>query len=288
VVCIGTMLPLRAYGCLCFSTPMCSQVETYTESGAVFVGRVVDVWPPRQKLTTESQHLSLSVLRHLILRRWHGALSAEEERYIRTTPDRAAIEFRYAIMQRVRFVVSEVLAGPQVCEVYTDASSCGYRFELSREYLVNSGREGPRYRTGACSRTSRVESDDAVEDLKALRAWKSGRPLPPRIYGRIDSPDLRMDTRVHVIDDREEHTVLLAANGRFSFDGLEKTKYRFQVQDGRGKGERLVDLSHLSCFEAFPWFDGVWHVAGSPVVLDSHPTPQILDPPPLRPGPLQQ
>jgi hypothetical protein len=268
VVCISAMLGTRAYGCFCVSTPMCSQVETYRESSAVFVGRVVDVWPPRQELANESEHLSLSMLRHLILQRWHGALSAEEEQYIRAAPDRAALELRYALIQRVRFVVNEVLAGPRVREIYTDGSSCGYRFEQGQDYLVNSVRDGPRFQTGACSRTSRVESADAVEDLKALRAWKSGRRLPPRIYGRIDSADLRTDTRVRLINDRKEYALSLGADGRFSLDGLEKTKYRLRIQDGRGKGERAIDLSTFGCFEAAPWFDGVWHIAGSPLQPD--------------------
>jgi hypothetical protein len=133
---------------------------------------------------------------------------------------------------------------------------------------VNSVRGGSRYQTGACSRTSKVESDDAVEDLRALRVWKSGRRLPPRIYGRIDSSDLRTDTRVRLINDRKEYSISPGADGRFSFDGLEKTKYRLQIEDGRGNGERVINLATFGCFEATPWFDGAWHVAGSPVQPD--------------------
>lgn len=225
-ICTYAMLSPPASGCLCFSTPMCGQVESLPKSDAVFVGSVVDVWPSRKSLSTASRRLPLPALRRLILQRWRGALSSEEEEYIRTTQDRDAIESRYAIMQRVRFVVSEGFVGPPISEVYTDVSSCGYRFEPGRVYLVNSSRDGTRYRTGACWRTSQVESDDALEDLKTLRAWKSGAPLPPRIYGRIHSADLRTDTRVRLKDDREERSVPLSANGRFSIDNLEKKQYR--------------------------------------------------------------
>jgi hypothetical protein len=283
-----TVLSTPAFGCFCSSTPMCSHIETYTQSSAVFVGRVVDVWPSREAIASESRRLQLPALRHLILQRWHGVLSAEEEGYIRTTQNKDAIESRYAIMQRVLFEVSEGFVGPQVREVYTDATSCGYRFELGSVYLVNSSREGARFRTGACSRTSRVESDDAVEDLKALRAWKSGRPLPPRIYGHIGSASLRIDTRVDLKDDRDDRSVLLGVDGRFWIEDLEKKQYRLQVEDARGKGERVIDLSRLSCFEAFPWFGGGWHVAGSPGVIDSPQTFQMSDPPPLLPKPPQK
>jgi hypothetical protein len=268
---------------------MCGQIGIPSESNTVFVGQVTDIWPARETIAGESQRLTLTKLKQLILERWHGTLTAGEERYVRTTTDRGAIELRFGHTQGVRFIVSELLAGPQIREVYTDTSSCGYRFEPGLTYLVNANPDGPRYRTGACSRTSGIESDDAVEDLKALRAWRTGNPLPPRIYGRINLSDLRPDTRVRLIDgqDQEERLARPDVNGRFSLDGLTKTKHRFQVEDSRGKGERLIDLSRLGCFEATPWFSEVWHIAGSPVVLESKQAPIILEPPPLLVPPKQ-
>jgi hypothetical protein len=132
-------------------------------SNAVFVGQVIDVWPARETITGESQRLPLTQLRQVVLKRWHGTLSVEEERCVRTTTDRDALEFRFASLQRVRFLVSEFLAGPQIREVYTDASICGYRFEPGLTYLVDANLAGSRHRTGACSRTGRVDSEDAVE-----------------------------------------------------------------------------------------------------------------------------
>ena len=277
---ICTILCARASACFCFSTPMCSQIGELSKSNAVFVGKVADVWPARQTIAGESRRLTLTGLRQLLLERWHGTLTAEEERFVRTTTDRDALELRFGSIQRVRFIVSEFLAGPEIREIYTDTSSCGYSFEAGLTYLVNANHDGPRYRTGACSRTSRVESDDAVEDLKALRAWRAGNPLPPRIYGQILMGDLRADTRVRLFDEQgqEERLARIEPNGRFSLDALAKTKHQLQVEDSRGKGDRFIDLSHLSCFEATPWFSEVWHIAGSPVVLEPEPPP-LLTPP---------
>ena len=245
----------------------------------------MEIWPAREVLASQ-QHLSRTQLRRLILQRWRRVLSTDEERYIRTSPEWEKIEFRYAYMQRIRFAVGEAFAGPPIREVFTDTSSCGVRFESGEAYLVNSFRDGPRYRTFACSRTARVESDDAAEDLKALRAWKSGTPLSPRIYGRITSPDLLAGVRVRLTKDQDEKLALVNANGGFSFDGLENAQYRLEVQDARGTGDRLIDVSRLGCFEANLSFSHGWHIAGTPVQL----TPRIVLPdlPPLQPGLLQQ
>jgi hypothetical protein len=285
---ICTILGGRASGCFCLSTPMCSQIGTLSPSSVVFVGRAVEIWPAHEVLASESQrHLSLAQLRELIFHRWGDVLSDEEQRYVRTSSDRGTIEIRFAYMQRVRFVVDEVFAGPAIREIHTDATRCGYRFESGRAYLVNADQRGSRYATGACSRTSRFESDEAVEDLKALRAWKSGTPLPPRIYGRVNSEDLRPDIRIHLIKDRDDKSVVVGVDGSFSFDGLDKTLYRLRVEDGRGRGDREIDLSRLGCFEATPWFSDSWRIAGVPVVLDFPPVPELPESPPLLPAHLQ-
>lgn len=278
------MLGGRVSGCICFSTPMCSKIGTLSESSVVFVGRAIKIWPTREVIAGESErHLSLAQLRDLILRRWRSVLSAEEEQYVRTSSDRGSIEVRFAYMQRVRFVVDEVFTGPPIREIYTDATDCGYRFELGGAYLINSIKDGPRYKTGACFRTGRVESDETVEDLKALRAWKRGNPLAPRIYGRVAYEDLRPDIRIHLIKDRSEKSVGISVDGSFSFDDLEKTRYLLRVEDVRGKGEREIDLSSIGCFEAMPWYSDFWRIAGEPIVLPLAPLPDLPEPPPLLP-----
>ena len=277
-VAMCTILSGRGFACFCFSIPLCSQITTLSESGAIFVGRVIEVWPTSDVVARDYRHLSLDQMRRMLIRRWGDVLSAEEQRDIRTLPDRETIAFRFVFLQRVRFAIDELFAGPAIREVYTDTTSCGFRFEPDRRYLVNSVRDGVRYRTGACFRTNRVESNDAVEDLKALRAWKSGNPLAPRIYGRIPSDQLRPNLRVYLRDGPDEKSVRVSADGRFSFDGLEHKRYRLEIRDERGNGERVIDLSRLGCFEATPWFSGAWEIGGSPVqmpVNSSNPTPGV-------------
>jgi hypothetical protein len=205
---------------------------------------------------------------------------------VRTNGDRGAIELRYGLLQRVRFVVTEVLIGPEIQEVYTTASSCGYPFQQGQVYLVNASRDGTRYRTGACFRTNTFDSDDLAEDLKALRAWKSGRPLPRRIYGRIDREQLRSGIRVSLKNGEAELETQMGSDGRFSFDGLKPEAYRLHIADERGSGERIIDLSGMGCFEALPWFSDVWRIAGSPVVITLTQPAPLPEPPPLLPKPL--
>src|ERR1700733_4562698 len=103
-VCVALSGP--AFGCFCFSNPMCSQIGELSQSDVVLVGRVVEIWPTREVLAGQ-QHLLQAQLRDLILQRWRGVLSFEEDQYIRTSPEWDKIESRYLYMQRIRFVVSE-------------------------------------------------------------------------------------------------------------------------------------------------------------------------------------
>jgi hypothetical protein len=230
------------------------------------VGTVLDVWPPREVIAGEIQRMLLADLKRVILKRWHGVLSVEEETYIRSTWNRAMLDSRFAILQRVRFALKESFAGPLLRDIYTDASSCGYRFESGRVYLVNATRDGSRYRTGPCFRTNRIESYEALEDLKALRAWKSGKPLAPRIYGRIRPSDLRVDTRLRLIGTGPTRPVAVDEGGLFSIDDLESQPYRLEVMDARGSAERLIDLSRLRCFEVTAVFSDAWSILGFPIV----------------------
>src|SRR5689334_20469460 len=70
---------IKALACFCFSTPMCSTVGTMSGSQAVFVGRVVEVWPSKAVIVSGHTNFSLAALRSLLLQRWKGSLSREEE-----------------------------------------------------------------------------------------------------------------------------------------------------------------------------------------------------------------
>lgn len=268
-----------ASGCMCFSAPMCSEVASLSQANAVFVGRVVEVWPPRGVLARQ-ERLSPRQLKELVLRRWQSTLSDEEVKDIRTSAEQGNIDLRYAYMLRIRFVVSESFSGPSIREIYTDSSSCGYRFELGITYL------GFRFRTGACSRTARVDSEDAAEDIKALRAWKSGTPLAPRIYGRITQTAHHGNVRVRLRGGHGDVRAPIDASGGFSFDGLEKAPYQLEIEDSRGTGSEFIDLSHSACFEVTPWFSDGWHLGVSPTVMRAKTLPviEMPDPPPFDPG----
>ncbi len=74
--------------------------------------------PAREVIASESQrHMSLAQLRNLVVLRWGCVLSDGDERYIRTSPDRGAIEVRFVLMHRLSFVVDEVFAGPPIREI---------------------------------------------------------------------------------------------------------------------------------------------------------------------------
>jgi hypothetical protein len=277
---IVLMFSIRAFGCFCFSTPMCAQRPTLG-AGAVFVGRVVEVWPTRETIAKQfHQHAPLVSLRRSLLTRWHGALSPEEERYIRTK-NRSDIESHYAYMQRARFEVMELFAGAATESIFTESTSCGYQFRVGDVYLVNAWRDGPRYKTGACSRTGPIYSREVVEDVKALRASRGGESLAPRIYGYISREGLRTGIQIHLLrkggHDRESR--IPDSDGAFSFDDLDRTEYRLQIEDSRGTAETTVDLWASECFEAELWFDDEWKIAGSPVLIESSPMPPPLDVP---------
>ena len=91
-ICACLVFTTKAFACFCFSPPMCSGVAALPSSSAVFVGRVVDVWPSRSILASETKGLSLDGLRGYILGPWRSSLSLEEERDVRTNVDRTAIE----------------------------------------------------------------------------------------------------------------------------------------------------------------------------------------------------
>lgn len=254
----------------------------------MFVGRVMEVWPSRRDLVeTYERRLSSSQLRQFLLRRWSGVLSPDEIRALRTSRDADAILHRYEHMQRVRFAVVEAFSGPPIAQVFTHSGSCGVDFQEGQTYLVNATQDSGWYRVRACSRTDRVESFEAAEDLKALRAWKSGSPLAPRVYGQIAAAELRTDTRLRLFGDGGERLVPIDSSGRFSAEGLERKEYRLQIDDARGKADYAVDLGPVSCFEARASFDGRWRIwTSGPIMMRSPPAPELPAPPELIPLPI--
>jgi hypothetical protein len=66
-----------------------------------------------------------------------------------------------------------------------DGPACGFDFTEGGTYLMEAHRRpgSDTWQVTSCSRTRSV--DRADEDLRVLRAWKTGQRLPGRISGQI-------------------------------------------------------------------------------------------------------
>ena len=120
--------------------------------------------------------------RKLILRLWQKDLSQEEQRAIKAADSEqslwAASLFAH-YPRRVRFRVVEWLEGGNAPEfdVYTEFTSCGYKFNLGETYLVVASAQSSdaRWWTGACMRNQPVVS--ATQDLRLCGLGRQGVPL---------------------------------------------------------------------------------------------------------------
>jgi hypothetical protein len=261
--------------CLCFSEPICDQMPDANGRQRVFVGTVADIFPAsldsyggRESAFDENDPAWLARHKEAIFRVWGSVLSTSEARRVglADTSDqmrRAADISMYA--RRVRFRVKEWLAGNdgEEFELFTESTSCGYSFHVGGEYLVVSEKhaETNRWWTGACSRTALVESVEAHEDLRTLRASKDGRPLPPRIYGQIldwrqrqpgnqVSPGLS-GAVIRLVGASIDREIGSDEQGRFTFDDLTAASHRLQITSPTAFGlPHKIDLSHGGCFEA--------------------------------------
>jgi hypothetical protein len=306
-----------ANSCWCFSEPLCNDLPRRTGTEVIFVGRVTDLYPasievygpllsqPQRSAKAKSAaNQRLSRGKAIISSIWNGELTGAEELAIKSADSedgiRRASELA-AYARRVRFHVQEWLVGPQTAQldIFTDFTSCGYRFKLGETYLVVAKRTATvRWWTGACSGTEPIAS--AGEDLKALRAWRDGHPLQPRVYGVVRDGRLKQpgqwidpplpsvpmlmicgDSRLEAKSDQE---------GRFSFDDLGTRKYRLEVGLPSWQGSSMeVDLSHDRCCEVYvhieQQLDGIGytiHRVGAPrapaAVIPELPQPPVINP----------
>lgn len=272
---VSSLVVEESRACFCFSTPMCNKLSDAFEKRSIFVGTATDLYPASldayrllDSALNGSGHGALAKAKALILQFWGQVLSFDEARSIKLSSSRD--ELRNAWMmgmlpRRVRFRVSEWIDGNsgQEFELFTDDSDCGYRFEAGREYLVVSWqpKETTTWWTGACSRNAPVESDRAVQDLRALRAFRDGRPLAPRIYGQIYDRRHRQpsdtvtpgpaDFIIRLTGPSSEKEIRPDDEGRFSFDNLAPASHRIEVVASGARGDaQEIDLSHDRCYEA--------------------------------------
>jgi hypothetical protein len=249
--------------CMCFSAPLCSQLPAADEKRTIFVGTAVEVFPTSmdelgamERAMFEGEREALERTKGQMLRNWGPILSSGEVRIIELAnapSDLFRVSDLSMYSRRVRFRVREELEGSagEEFEVFTEATSCGYKFQAGREYLVVShqNKETGRWSTGACSRSAPVESADAQQDMRALRARKAGEPMAPRIYGRVGEPLPSALLRLAGASFHRE--AVSDADGRFAFDNLPAGKYRLEVGGMEASGgPQEIDLSGGGCFEA--------------------------------------
>jgi hypothetical protein len=126
-----------------------------------------------------------------------------------------------------------------------------------------------RWATNICSGTSHIAS--AKQEVRALRDWKAGKPLQPRIYGAlVDFTSLGHDQEK--LPYLAGVTIRLSGNGHmqesvtdrageFLFDGLEARKYRVEIllpgftQTSFSDGNREIDLSNSGCAKLLLWVE---------------------------------
>ena len=259
--------------CFCFSTPLCNQLPSPDGRRMIFVGTVTSMYPHSlgiygsiEAALRKRDRTALARTKALILRVWGPVLSPDEARSIRLARSRNELDsagIMGAFAPRARFRVKEWIEGNsgEEIELFTDPGSCGYRFQPGKEYLVVSyqNTKTDKWWTGACSRTAPVDSENARQDLKALRAWREGQPLAPRIYGQVfhwrqpgdPLSSASPDALIRLTSASSEREVRSDAEGRFSFENLEPTKQRIELVVPEVLGSpQNIDLSRGRCFEA--------------------------------------
>lgn len=125
--------PGRAYACSCAPPP--SPTVALNQATAVFAGRVTAAAEPGGLFSSSADPMTIT------------------------------------------FHVSQVWKGdvshPLLLETASSSASCGYTFEVGRDYLVYAGGAPDRLEVSLCSRTQLLAG--ATEDLSLLGA---GQPLP--------------------------------------------------------------------------------------------------------------
>jgi microcompartment protein CcmK/EutM len=126
-------------------------------------------------------------------------------------------------------------------------------FAQGQDWLVEAVRESGNqpWTTSRCLRTKASQS--AVDDLKVLRAWRSGQQLPARIFGEVWNPEKRANIsgiRIDLVGGIKPLSATSDERGEFVFDGLSAGKYEAVALLPTGAVRRDVDLAHGWCGRA--------------------------------------
>lgn len=255
------LVPASAVACFCIpSSPICSSPPLqYMPAGAVFVGKVVDVYPAETEdayfmalLDREvgpeeyRRALPLEELKRGLLRLWRGTMTAAELRRLtaaRSERDLISLlggEFLIH-RRRVRFEVREVFQGPvkSVFEAFTglNTGDCGLPFKNGEEWLVFANRDpaSGRLHAGLCA-GSRLLRQSRYE-LEVLRARKAGKTEERYVFGQVSDWTQRSEMKSHRAvplggvrltlrsESGSELETKTDVEGRFIFADLKRSRY---------------------------------------------------------------
>ena len=146
------------------------------------------------------------------------------------------------IAARIQLAFALALLPAQVLACSCIPGGLGFCEKLPEAYR-NPGQE--RWQVSSCSRTRALA--DATEDLRVLRAWKSGLRLPGRIQGYSGSREAGI--KVTLLVDKQAETVT-DSNGMFEFANLEAGNYEVEATAALRRA-RTVDLTHAWCAQVF-------------------------------------
>ena len=145
-------------------------------------------------------------------------------------PDGTETQFHGGGTFKVRLSVAETFSGSPRAEqiVYTaqQSSSCGFRFEVGREYVVLAYQKEAQLWTTKCSRTALLEPGVANPDLAWMRSYKTA-PHGSEIYGLVQLQDesAKGIPATIQLSGTENRTVTADAEGKYSIRNLTPGEY---------------------------------------------------------------
>jgi hypothetical protein len=270
------LLPAPVPACSCAPSLGCDQLPNAdSETTAVFVGTVREFYPrsrdqmnqimqdfyhTHQDLVAQLRNPAetrrragepapnLEFRKQLIQYIWGNTLTPAEEEQLRTATAQDLDRLHFDYWRRARFAVVENFVGangPQF-ELFTnlDGPSCGFDFAEGGTYLVRAYRNlgDERWQVSSCSRTRAIANAD--EDVRMLRTWKAGIPLPARILG-IAAPGLTVRLR----GSGRALETSTDSQGRFEFKDLPNGTYEVEAESPPNVRRRAVDLTRGTCAE---------------------------------------
>jgi hypothetical protein len=164
-------------------------------------------------------------------------LTPTEKEQLRAAADERELDrLGFDQRRRARLEVLENFVGAEAFEftlnTALDGPACGFDFTEGATYLVEAYKPSgsDTWRVSSCSRTRML--DQAADDMKTLRAWKTGQRLPGRINGQIidrRTPSAGTPFRVRLLGAKQILETTSDSRGQFTFDNLDTGVYQVQV-----------------------------------------------------------